>query len=70
VGIHVKSWGKKYKIRDWAKKTLIEAKINKGLQNVLYKAAEKVIKDGGLRGDVSDKWVAMGYKEIIPGLFL
>ena len=45
----------------WTLQALITSNVpideHKKLKNIAF----KVIKEGGLRGDISDKWIEMGY---------
>lgn len=59
-------------VMKWAIGVINEAKNKLNLEqlNSLWYEARKVTADGGLKGDVSERWVAMGYREELRDLYL
>ena len=54
-------YNSKVSLHKWVDKVLTESLLGLDQQGELYIVAKRVIDDGGLRGDVSEAWVKLGY---------
>jgi len=60
----------KSELKLWAKECIRKTKYNQQTRNILVRQADFIIDNGGYRGDVSDKWKAMGYNTAdIPDMY-
>lgn len=60
----------KSEMKIWVRESIRDVKFEQKIRVILIREADLIVNNGGLRGDVSDRWKAMGYNtEDIPDMY-
>ena len=60
----------KAELKIWARECVNKTMYETRIKDILIREADAIIENGGLRGDISDRWKKMGYSTAdIPDMY-